>query len=638
MKNNFSARWLLMTVLMLLYFNSCTKIPDPNTENGDRVLIILDAPAQVTSNSFSLSVSITSRLNLSNAERGVCWSTNGTPTIAGQKITNGSGQGSFMATPTSLSPNTLYFVRGYITSAAGTYYSEERSIRTLASLSSLITNPASSITQTTATTGGQINFDGGAAITERGVCWSTSASPTISNSKITSGIGVGSFSCTLTNLTVNKLYYIRAYAINSVGVAYGNEVSFTTLANLPSIITNPITSITQSSATTGGNVTADGGVSVTERGVCYNTSGSPTTANTKVVSGAGLGTFTSSIAGLPPVSTYYVRAYAINSAGTAYGNQQVFTTIGSLASLLTNTVTSISQTSATGGGNITGSGGYAITERGICWSTTANPTTSASRLVLGVGVGAFSGAMTGLLANTVYYVRAYAINALGTAYGNQVSFITAANIPTVSTSSITSISVNSAVSGGSISTDGGATVTQRGVCYSTSSSPTLANSVVLSGTGIGTFTSNLTGLSSSTTYFVRAFATNSVGTAYGNQNSFTTACILETPTLTSPANGATGLRCCSINFSWSSACGATGYQIQVSRSSAFTGTVFALGVCGGSSFPTTSGVNQATTTVANFCMNGGSSSNNGLWFWRVRSTDGTNFSSWSATRSYTYTW
>jgi parallel beta-helix repeat protein len=188
------------------------------------------------------------------------------------------------------------------------------------------TTAASAITGTTATSGGNVTGDGGAAVTARGVCWSTSANPTTANSKTTNGTGTGTFTSSITGLTAGALYYVRAYATNSAGTGYGTQISFTTVSIPTLAATTAASAITGTTATSGGNVTGDGGASVTARGVCWSTSPNPTTANSKTTNGTGTGTFTSSLTGLTTNTLYYVRAYATNSAGTGYGTQISFTT------------------------------------------------------------------------------------------------------------------------------------------------------------------------------------------------------------------------------------------------------------------------------------------------------------------------
>ena len=275
-------------------------------------------------------------------------------------------------------------------------------------------------------TGGNVTSDGGATVTERGVVYSTSHNPTTSNSKVKNGTGTGSFTCNLTGLQANTTYYVRAYAVNSKGTAYGAEVSFTTdnQVIVPTVTTTAATQITATTAVTGGYVASDGGASVTERGVVYSTSQNPTTSNSKVKNGSGIGYFTCNLTGLQANRTYYVRAYAVNSKGTAYGTQVSFTTSIALPTITTATATQITATTAVTGGNVTSDGGASVTERGVVYSTSQNPTTSNSKVKNGSGTGSFTCNLTGLQANTIYYVRAYAVNSKGIAYGTQVSFTT----------------------------------------------------------------------------------------------------------------------------------------------------------------------------------------------------------------------
>ncbi|MCX6580185.1 MAG: hypothetical protein NT166_08375 [Candidatus Aminicenantes bacterium] len=388
-------------------------------------------------------------------------------------------------------------------------------------------SPVSSITTNSAVCGGDILLDGCDPITARGVCWNTSPEPTIYNSKTINGTGIGSFTSNITGLTPNTTYYVRAYATNSVGTAYGSNVTFTTLPmaiTIPTVSTYSASSVTSNSAVSGGNVTSDGGANVTARGVCWSTAIDPTINNSKTTNGSGMGSFTSYINGLNPGTTYYARAYATNSAGTGYGQNVYFTTppSNSLPTVTTNPVSSVTANSATCGGNVISDGGLAVSARGVCWSTSPNPTTSNSKTYDGSGIGSFTSNITGLNPGPMYYIRAYATNSLGTSYGSNVNFTTDITIPTVTTYSASSVTSNSAVSGGNVTLDGGSPVTQRGVCWSTSSSPTINNSKTNDGSGTGTFSSNITGLSPNTTYFVRAYATNSIGTAYGSNNNFTT--------------------------------------------------------------------------------------------------------------------
>src|SRR5690554_2980916 len=197
-------------------------------------------------------------------------------------------------------------------------------------------------------------------------------------------------------------------------------MSFTTLeASLPVLSTAEVTEITQTTATVKGNITDDGGATVTARGVCWSTNQNPTISNNKTKDGKGAGTFVSNISGLKDNTTYYERAYATNIAGTGYGSAMSFTTLeAGLPVLSTAEVTEITQTTATVKGNITDDGGATVTARGVCWSTNQNPTISDNKTEDGNGVGTFVSKISGLPADVTYYARAYATNRKGTANGN----------------------------------------------------------------------------------------------------------------------------------------------------------------------------------------------------------------------------
>ena len=387
------------------------------------------------------------------------------------------------------------------------------------SLPVITTKGVTGISYTTAISGGNVTNDGGTPVLSKGVCWSVNAEPTVAdNTTIESG-GPGEFTSNVTHLAPNAKYYIRAYAINNLGTGYGIPIPFMTLkTGIPVITTTPISSITGVSAISGGNISDDCGSTVKERGICWGISTSPTTHDNRSSEGSGGGGFTSTITGLLPNTTYYVRAYATNDEGTAYGSEINFTTNTILSILTTTTTSSISSTSCESGGNISDNGGALVTERGICWSTSQNPTISDNKIICSSVNGSFSASLSGLMGSTKYYIRAYAINSAGVAYGNEVNFTTnAPTLPTLSTTGVTSITISSAISGGSILNDGGSAITVRGICWSTSENPTTASSKTTDSFGSGTFVSNITGLEPNTLYYLRAYSTNSVGTMYGNE-------------------------------------------------------------------------------------------------------------------------
>jgi uncharacterized protein (TIGR02145 family) len=289
----------------------------------------------------------------------------------------------------------------------------------------IITTSVTEMSYTTATCGGEATNEGGASIISKGICWNTSANPTISSNKTTETGGLGSFSSNLTQLSVNTLYYVRAYATNSAGTGYGNQVKFTTRQiAVPDVTTTEITSITPSSAISGGNVTSDNGDAVSSRGVCWSTTINPTTNDNKTTDGSGIGTFSSSFNALTGITLYYVRAYAINGAGIGYGNQVSFTTLSDFPTVTTTPITSITSTSCESGGTVISDGGHPVIKYGVCWSLLPNPGQSVRSTADGTGIGSFSSFVTSLSPNTTYYLQAYAANEIGVGYGNVTSFTT----------------------------------------------------------------------------------------------------------------------------------------------------------------------------------------------------------------------
>ena len=175
----------------------------------------------------------------------------------------------------------------------------------------------------------------GGGFSEKGVCYNTEPNPTISNNKVqfTGTTDKATFNVPIGGLAYATKYYARAFATGASGTVYGEEITFTTLPVVPTVVTGAFTANTGTTASGGGNVNNNGGANVTARGVVYGTSHNPTLTDSKTTDGNGMCAFTSSLSNLQGLTTYYVRAYATNSAGTGYGPEVTFTTPQSIVTL-----------------------------------------------------------------------------------------------------------------------------------------------------------------------------------------------------------------------------------------------------------------------------------------------------------------
>jgi hypothetical protein len=390
------------------------------------------------------------------------------------------------------------------------------------------TGTVSNILSKSADISGEI-LDLGEGATQYGHCYSTSPGPTVSGlKKEYSSPTLKVYTSNITGLTGGTKYYIRAYLSRGNDVVYGEEIDFTTAsAALPEVTTGDLSSVTKTSAICSGTVVSEGGTPILARGICWNISTNPTISNSKTSEGTTTGNFASTLSPLLAGTKYYVRAYTTNDGGTAYGNEIFFTTNSEnpgFPEVITANVSSVTTNSASCGGNVANDGGSNVSQKGVCWSTNPNPTISNYKTTDGSGLGVYTSTLTSMVPGTLYYVRAYATNNSGTSYGYEYSFTTDPVVPSIITVPITSITLTTASSGGAVTNTGGAPVLGKGICWSTSPSPTTSNFFTNNGVGIDAFVSSMTNLSMGTKYYVRSYAVNSAGTGYGNEIDFTTLC------------------------------------------------------------------------------------------------------------------
>jgi len=497
----------------------------------------------------------------------------------------------------------------------------------------VITDSVVNLTSTSLSTGGIVLSDGGSDIIERGICWSTTPTPTIYDSTITAGTGTGVFVVNINNLEGAVRYYFRAYAKNIRGTSYGNHVTVKTPWVCGFNITDSRDDQTYNTIQIGNqcwmaenlnigtridgtsnqtdnsllekycynndvaNCDTYGGLyqwnemmqytmDTTNQGICPSGWHLPTDSEWKILEGEvdtyykvgnsewdawswrgfdignnlksttgwynegnNISGFNALAAGIKyepgnfahlgsetrwwttreVVDTLTAMTRYFNSAwpGEIYRGHDMNTRGISVrcmknmgAQLETNQITNLTDTTATTGGFITYGGGASIDERGVCWGTSSSPTKSDNYTSDGTGIGIFESIITGLLSNTQYYVRAFAINDTEISYGNEITFFTSK--PIVITNDIINPTDSNAICGGNAITDGGHSITAKGVCWSTVTNPTINDSITLDGDSTGLFVSNLVGLNSNTQYYVRAYATNSMGTSYGPEKYFIT--------------------------------------------------------------------------------------------------------------------
>lgn len=303
----------LVIVCQAVFLNSCFENPFP----PELTTVQIDLVDAVTITSGG---DITDDGDAEIFQKGVCMSLNNTPSMQDFFTMDGVGNSDF-TTILNLEPNNTYYIRAYAINGAGIGYGNVLSI-TLDPLpfTEAVIMDFGDVTGNQAFMRGRVESN--QTITSRGACWSISQNPTISDSKTVAGSGTGIFETTITGLTPGTRYYARAYAATDTEVFYSSNYEFTALA-YPQLTTKEIINAGTFVISTGGDMISLG--LIQNAGVCWSTNPSPTIADNKTEDQLVYTSFTSDPYGLLPATTYYIRSYATNIAGTGYGNELVIT-------------------------------------------------------------------------------------------------------------------------------------------------------------------------------------------------------------------------------------------------------------------------------------------------------------------------
>jgi len=404
---------------------------------------------------------------------------------------------------------------------------------------SLSTTPASKITTTTATSGGVIADDGGSTITANGVCWGKTENPTIEGSKTNESVSSGQFVSNLTGLDAGTTYHVRAYATNVVGTSYGADMTFLTLGQAPSGLTQPPSNVTAVTATLNATVNPnDLSTTVTFEYGLTTSYGSTAAASPSPVTGNTMVNVMAEISGLLPATTYHYRVKTVNSIGTTYSEDKTFTTAGIPPAATTSAATSKSTTGATLNGTVNANNTSTTVTFEYGTTTSYGQTVTASpSSVEGMTNTDVSASITGLTAGTSYHFRVKAVNSVGTTYGSDMTFTTEGLAPTATTLDATNKTSTGATLNASVNANMASTTVTFEYGTTTSYGQTVtASQSPVTGSSNTNVSANISGLSAGTTYHFRVKAVNSVGTTYGSDMTFTTAGLAPTATTMAATN------------------------------------------------------------------------------------------------------
>jgi predicted phage tail protein len=386
-----------------------------------------------------------------------------------------------------------------------------------------------SVTGTTAIVGGNITSDGGGNIIARGICWGATFNPTVSDNVTNEGNGTGTFSSTITGLSSGETYHARAYATNSAGVQYGDDVTFVSTGGAPTATTEYPSTIGSTYVTLNASVDPNyiSTVVTFEYGTTTSYGQSATAENSPLTGAGSRNAWVNIPSGLIPATNYHFRVKAVNSSGTVYGEDNTFTTLGGAPTATTENASSIGSTYVTLNASVDPN--YISTVVTFEYGTTTSygqSVTAENSPLTGAGSrNAWVNIPSGLIPATNYHFRVKAVNSSGTDYGEDNTFTTLGGAPTATTENpstigSTYVTLNASVDPNYIST---VVTFEYGTTTSYGQTVTAGNSP-LTGAGSRNAWVNITsGLTPATNYHFRVKAVNSSGTVYGDDKTFKTS-------------------------------------------------------------------------------------------------------------------
>lgn len=492
--------------------------------------VTTDSATNITDSSATLGGTIVDNGGLLILSQGICWGLTADHTDSCCVIP--LDLDTFSHSLTGLEYSTHYYARAYATNARGTGYGEmiEFTTDTIPPVEAyVVTGEVSDITRTSAMCSGEVIWEGIAPVTERGICWDTIPEPSLEVSHDSSGTGIGTFTVTLSELIPETDYYYRAYAITSYDTVYGEIAQFSSDEYWwPTITTDSVTDITDTSAILRATVIDDGGKPIIDKGIYFNhVYYSADTASPD--------NFSKMLTGLSYATHYTARAYAINEVGIGVGDVIEFTTDTILPEVTMNIITDIGSSYAICRGTLVSNGGDFSTRVGLCWSLSSTPTNADNHIEWDGTLGEFSRIIGGIH-DSICYVRPYAINAIGMVYGNTLSFVPD-TMPTSVYVSVAHLDHDYAIMRVSIICDSTAEITEHGLWFDTIPHPEISGVDYAENGTDHTFYIRINNLERATTYYLKGYCVSNGNLIYSDEFELLTLAedgqsCLGTPTMT----------------------------------------------------------------------------------------------------------